>query len=68
LIVGQVDQWIETSTQLVSGQGFEALCNSLNSYLSLRSFIVGYGTTAADLAIWGQLQGTQQDLCFQLFI
>eukprot|EP00775_Hariotina_reticulata_P007441 gene7441-7651_t len=52
----QVDQWIETSTQVVSGQGFEALCNSLNGYLSLRSFIVGYGTTAADLAIWGQLQ------------
>eukprot|EP00878_Enallax_costatus_P010415 GHUV01010871.1.p1 GENE.GHUV01010871.1~~GHUV01010871.1.p1 ORF type:complete len:501 (+),score=123.71 GHUV01010871.1:69-1571(+) len=52
----QVDQWLDTSTQLVSGPTFEQLCQRLNSYLSLRSFFVGYSTTAADLAIWGQLQ------------
>ncbi|KAF6254122.1 tRNA synthetases class I, catalytic domain-containing protein [Scenedesmus sp. NREL 46B-D3] len=52
----QVDQWIETSSQLVSGQQFEALCGRLSDYLSLRSFFVGYGVTAADMAIWGQLQ------------
>lgn len=53
----QVDQWIETSSQLVSGQQFEALCGRLSDYLSLRSYFVGYGVTAADVAIWGQLQG-----------
>lgn len=53
----QVDQWLDTSSQLVSGSGFEGLCSALDIYLSLRSFFVGYGTTAADLAIWGQLQG-----------
>jgi glutamyl-tRNA synthetase len=53
----QVDQWIDTSSQLVSGQQFEALCGRLSDYLSLRSYFVGYGVTAADLAIWGQLQG-----------
>uniref|UniRef100_A0A383W857 glutamate--tRNA ligase n=1 Tax=Tetradesmus obliquus TaxID=3088 RepID=A0A383W857_TETOB len=52
----QVDQWIETSSQLVSGQQFEALCGRLSDYLSLRSYFVGYGVTAADVAIWGQLQ------------
>jgi membrane protein implicated in regulation of membrane protease activity len=41
----------------VSGQQFEALCGRLSDYLSLRSFFVGYGVTAADVAIWGQLQG-----------
>jgi hypothetical protein len=55
----QVDQWVETSSQLVSGQQFEALCGRLSDYLSLRSFFVGYGVTAADVAIWGQLQGEQ---------
>lgn len=55
----QVDQWLDTSTQLVSGLHFETLCGRLNDYLSLRSFFVGFTTTAADFAIWGQLHGEQ---------
>ncbi|KAF8056743.1 glutamate--tRNA ligase [Scenedesmus sp. PABB004] len=51
----QVDQWLDVSAQLVSGQGFDGLCAALNGYLALRSFFVGHATTAADLAIWGQL-------------
>ena len=53
----QVDQWLDTSSQLVSGVAFEGLCSRLNDYLSLRSFFVGFDTTAADFAIWGQLHG-----------
>jgi hypothetical protein len=52
-----VDQWIDTSGQLVSGPGFDMLCGRLNDYLSMRSFFVGFTTTAADFAIWGQLHG-----------
>jgi hypothetical protein len=53
----QVDQWIDTSSQLVSGPGFDMLCGRLNDYLSMRSFLVGFTTTAADFSIWGQLHG-----------
>lgn len=53
----QVDQWLDTSSQLVSGLGFETLCGRLNDYLSLRTFFVGFTATAADFAIWGQLHG-----------
>lgn len=58
-LLAQVDQWLDTSTQLVSGLGFETLCGRLDDYLSMRSFFVGFTTTAADFAIWGQLHGEQ---------
>jgi hypothetical protein len=60
LYILQVDQWLDTASQLVSGLGFEVLCGRLNDYLSMRSFFVGFTTTAADFAIWGQLHGEQQ--------
>lgn len=59
----QVDQWIDTSSQLVSGPGFDMLCGRLNDYLSMRSFFVGFTTTAADFAIWGQLHGEASLVC-----
>jgi hypothetical protein len=55
----QVDQWLDTASQLVSGLGFEPLCGRLNDYLSLRSFLVGYEASAADFAVWGQLHGAR---------
>lgn len=61
-----MDQWLDTSTQLVSGLGFETLCGRLNDYLSLRSFFVGFTTTAADFAIWGQLQGELQHMAVRM--
>ena len=30
----------------------------MNQFLSLRTYLVGYQLTIADLQIWGQLQGT----------
>lgn len=42
---------------MVSGSSFEPLCASINSYLSLRTFLVGYAPTVADVALWGQLYG-----------
>ena len=54
----QIDYWIDYATQNASaGANFEAVCNGINDYLALRSFIVGYSVSAADLALWGQLQG-----------
>ena len=53
----QVDQWLETASQVAPGQGFEAVCSSIDKYLALRTFLAGYALTVADFAIWGQLQG-----------
>lgn len=53
----QVDQWLETSAQIVPGQTFEAMCSSLDAYLAMRTYLVGYAPTAADFAVWGALQG-----------
>ena len=55
--VVQVDEWLDRASQVVSGASFEPLCASINSYLSLRTFLVGYAPTVADVALWGQLQG-----------
>eukprot|EP00877_Chromochloris_zofingiensis_P010541 jgi/Chrzof1/5740/Cz16g14040.t1_GTS2[v5.2] len=52
----QVDQWLDVTAQVVSGLGFEPMCVSINNYLSLRTFLVGYTFTVADVALWGQLQ------------
>ena len=45
------------------------MCNGINDYLALRSFIVGYNISAADLALWGQLQGDESSLrTFLLYV
>lgn len=41
----------------MSGSGFEAACKAANDFLALRTLLVGYGVTLADVACWGQLQG-----------
>jgi hypothetical protein len=55
----QVDQWLERSTSVVPGQGFEAVCGSVNDFLALRTYLAGYVPTVADFAVWGQLQGAE---------
>ena len=53
----QVDQWLETSTTVVPGQGFDGVCAAIDKYLALRSFLVGYAPSVADFAVWGALHG-----------
>lgn len=53
----QVDQWLDFSTAIVSGAGLEAVCGVVDQFLSLRTYLVGYKLSIADLQIWGQLQG-----------
>lgn len=59
----QVDQWLDFSTSLVSGAGLEAVCGVVDQFLSLRTYLVGYKLSIADLQIWGQLQGVLLLLC-----
>jgi glutamyl-tRNA synthetase len=56
----QVDTWLETAAGVVTGSALEGQCSALNDYLQLRTFLVGYCLTAADLALWGQLQGAPE--------
>ena len=54
----QVDQWLDFAcTALVSGSGFEAACKAVNDFVSMRTLLVGYAVSMADVACWGQLQG-----------
>ncbi|KAG2484195.1 hypothetical protein HYH03_017007 [Edaphochlamys debaryana] len=58
LVACQVDQWLETAAGIVSGASLEGQCVALNDFLTLRTFLVGYSLTIADLAVWGQLQAS----------
>ncbi|DBA68340.1 TPA: hypothetical protein ACH3X2_013650 [Trebouxia sp. C0005] len=56
----QVDQWLDFSTAIVSGASLEAVCGIVDQFLSLRTYLVGYKLSIADLQIWGQLQASLQ--------
>ncbi|EIE22615.1 glutamyl-tRNA synthetase, putative [Coccomyxa subellipsoidea C-169] len=56
----QVDQWLEFAPHLVTGGGLEPACATLNEALALRTYLVGYSLSPADVAVWGQLQVTLQ--------
>ena len=53
----QVDQWLEFAGSLAPGSALEAACAVANEYLQLRTYLVGYRLSLADLACWGQLAG-----------
>ena len=53
----QVDQWLDFSNAIASGAGLEAVCGVIDQFLSLRTYLVGYQLSIADLQVWGQLQG-----------
>ena len=57
LLALQVDQWLEFAGSLGPGAGLEGACAAANEYLQLRTFLVGYRLSLADLACWGQLAG-----------
>ncbi len=55
----QVDQWLEFAGSLAPGSTLEAACAVANEYLQLRTYLVGYRLSLADLACWGQLAGAR---------
>ncbi|KAM3412335.1 hypothetical protein ACQJBY_003811 [Aegilops geniculata] len=56
----QIDQWLEYAPLILSGSEFEAACSFLDGYLATRTFLVGYGLSIADIAVWSNLTGTGQ--------
>ncbi|KAG1668987.1 hypothetical protein FOA52_000580 [Chlamydomonas sp. UWO 241] len=53
----QIDYWLDYAlANVVAGANFDSVCNGINDYLALRSFVVGHALSVADLALWGQLK------------
>ncbi|KAJ3068345.1 hypothetical protein HDU98_008466 [Podochytrium sp. JEL0797] len=56
----QIDYWLDFSEDsLAPDAGFKPLAvafSALNSHLKMRSFLVGYSVTLADIACWGALK------------
>ncbi|EPB85312.1 glutamyl-tRNA synthetase [Mucor circinelloides 1006PhL] len=56
-----IDQWLDfAETKLATSEfkSLDATYKELNKYLTLRSYIVGYQVTIADLVIWGTLRSS----------
>lgn len=53
----QIDEWLEYASIFSSGSQFESACGHVDNHLSLRTFLVGYSLSIADIAIWSSLAG-----------
>jgi len=53
----QVVEWLEYAPTFLSGSEFENACSFVDGFLASRTFLVGYGLTIADTAIWSNLAG-----------
>jgi glutamyl-tRNA synthetase len=56
--VGQVDDWIGYASSFGVGAEFEGACAYANSYLTLRTFLVGNDLSIADITVVAYLAGT----------
>ncbi|KAJ3669575.1 hypothetical protein LUZ60_011525 [Juncus effusus] len=56
----QFDEWLDYASTFSSGSEFESACANVDSYLSNRTFLVGFNFSIADVAIWTALAGTGQ--------
>lgn len=56
----QVDEWIDYSGSLSSGAAFETCCLHIDSFLILRTFLVGNSLTIADISIMAGLAASGQ--------
>ncbi|XP_039140200.1 glutamate--tRNA ligase, cytoplasmic [Dioscorea cayenensis subsp. rotundata] len=56
----QIDEWLEHATIFSYGSEFETACGHVDAHLALRTFLVGYSLSIADVSIWSGLAGTGQ--------
>lgn len=61
LIRVQVNEWLGRASRLqaTDPKAIDAQLLELDAHLTLRSYIVGYSLTAADLALWGAIRGNR---------
>ncbi|ONK61707.1 uncharacterized protein A4U43_C08F32730 [Asparagus officinalis] len=57
---GKIDEWLECVLIFSSGSYFESACGLVDAHLALRTFLVGYNFSIADIALWSALAGTGQ--------
>ena len=57
----QVEEWLEKTSSLypTDFKSVEKPLHELDAHLTLRSYVVGYNLTIADLAIWGAIRGNK---------
>ena len=56
----QIDSWLDFVTDSLSHLDYKSLkvaFEKLEKHLSLRSFLIGYDLSVADIAVWGALNG-----------
>ncbi|KAG0454808.1 hypothetical protein HPP92_024100 [Vanilla planifolia] len=56
----QIDEWLEYAMVFSSGSQFASACMHVDDHLALRTLLVGYNLSIADIAIWSSLAGTGQ--------
>ncbi|KAJ0982617.1 hypothetical protein J5N97_010872 [Dioscorea zingiberensis] len=56
----QIDEWLEYTPIFSSGSEFETACSHVDAHLALRTFLVGYSLSIADISVWSGLAGTGQ--------
>ena len=61
LSIYQVDEWLGRATDFVPTdfKSIEGPLLELDSHLTLRSYVVGYALTVADLVVWGAIRGNK---------
>ena len=61
LIWLQVKEWLSRASRLqaTDPKATEAQLLELDAHLTLRSYIIGYSLTAADVALWGAIRGNK---------
>ena len=55
-MAARVDQWMDYSAFFTEEYDLEEIFVRLNTYLSLRTFLVGSSLTVADLRLWNQIK------------
>lgn len=62
-----MDEWIEYAPTFSVGAEFERAVAYANDYLELRTFLVGYDVSIADVVVWAALTGESSlSICFCL--
>lgn len=61
LTLGKEQEWVDFALNRLSSSDFKqttAALQELESHLVLRTYLVGYSLTIADIAVWGALRGS----------
>ncbi|CAK9216185.1 unnamed protein product [Sphagnum troendelagicum] len=60
LTASQIDEWLEYAPKVSLGAEFESVCKYTDSYLTFRTFLVGYDISIADVTLWAHLAASGQ--------